>query len=436
MPESITNARSKATSKGVPAATPEQIGEQAARAEVRLGDDEVSLRELYLIFKRGLPWIVGAALLAGTLAFATTLRRTPVFATGATVLVSPLPLEGESSEGAQRLRLEQSGAVPFEAYRKLALSDAVLTDALNRESNAAIPKPTIDVAGLRAVGSLRRDTRPNQTGEDASLMVTHVLTLPNPERAAALADAWAQSTVAAVHGLRSATLREIEAATRAAATQLEATLQDAETQLQNFQAQAEGLGAARVEGLSAELVEGERELRALSRRIDASRARLETLRAQRQTNTPSSVADVQREEITLSGLLAERESLQAQLGSIEATLETQPTAETDQQRQLSRDVERAETAFQRISDVQTRAAYLRELVPSTAQLLDRASVPTSPVATPGTSRILLAAFAGALLATLLIFLRAATAPPKTPTPQPSHSSQRTPATISESRGQT
>ena len=352
------------------------------------------------------------------------------------MLVSPLPVEGESPEAAQRLSLERSGAVPFEVYRELALSDAVLADALSRAPNADT-NADIDAAGLRAAGRLQRNTRPDQA-EDVSLVVTHILTLPNPERAAALADAWAQSTVAAVHALRSATLSEVEAATRAEAAQLEETLQRAETQLRAFQAQnQEGLEAARVSGLTAELVEGEAELRALSRAIDASRARLETLRAQRQTNTPSRVADVQREEITLSGLLAERESLQAQLGSLEATLQAQPAAESGQRgRQLVRAVERAEAAFQNVSDAQVRAGYLRGLVSSTAQLLDRASVPAAPVETPSTSRIVLAALAGALLAALLIFLRAAITPPSTPKSQPSTPTPQVNRvnSISESRG--
>ena len=411
---------------------PESTTNDIANGVPRRGDDEVSLRELLLIFRRGLPWIVGAALLAGALAFVSILRHTPLFQTGATVLVSPLPIEGDSPEAAQRLSLESSGAVPFEVYRQLALSEAVLTDALSRVPNAGM-----DAAGLRAAGRLQQNSRPNQV-EDASLVVTHVLTHPNPERAAALADAWAQSAVAAVRALRSATLGEVEAATRAAAAQLEATLQRAETQLRTFQAQSqEGLEAARLQGLTAELVAGEAELRTLSRAVDASRARLETLRAQRQTSTPSRVADVQREEISLSGLLAERESLQAQLGSLEEALQAQPAAESGQEgRQLERAVERADAAFQSVSDAQVRAGYLRELVPSTAQLLDRAGVPGAPTDTPGTSRIVLAALAGALLAALVIFLRAAVAAPRTsarPSTQQTHSiSSAQP--IPESRG--
>ena len=395
-------------------------------------EDEVSLRELYLIFRRGIPWTIGAALLAGALAFALTWQRTSVFETNAVVLVSALPVEGEPSEEVQRLSLNQSGALPFEAYRELAMSEAVLRDALSR-----VPGADLNAAQLRAAGRLRETTRPNRTGEDAPLVVTHTLSLPDPERAAALADAWAQSTVAAVHRLRSATLAEIEEATGVTAAQREEALQSAETQLQNFQAQNRGdLTAARTDGLTAELVEGERELRALSRRIDASRARLETLRAQRQTNTPSSVADVQREEVSLSGLLAEQESLRAQLQRVEETLQAQPTAESGQRgRELLRAVERAQVAFQTVSDARTRAAYLRELVPSTAQLLDRASVPGAPTDTPGASRIVLAALAGALLATLLIFLRAAVTPPQTPTPRPSPAHQVNPVqSTSESRG--
>ena len=412
----------------------EEAFEPMRGAESHPKDDEVSLRELYLIFRRGLPWIVGAALLAGALAFALTLRDASVFETSAVVLVSPLPVEGEPAEEVQRLSLNQSGAVPFEAYRELAFSEAVLTDALSRMSDVDLE---LSAAGLRAAGRLQQDTRPNQTGEDVSLVVTHLLTFSDPERAAALADAWAQSTVAAVRDLRSATLAEIEEATGAAAAQLEETLQRAETRLQTFQTQNQGdLAAARSEALTAELVAGEAELRTLSRAIDASRARLETLRAQRQTNTPSRVSDVQREEITLSGLLAEQRSLQAQLQSIEETLQTQPTAESDQQElELLRTVERAQSAFQSVSDAQTRAAYLRELVPATAQLLSRASVPNAPVDTPSLPNIILAAFAGALFATLFIFLRAAVKPPKAPastSTQSSHINRVKP--ISESRG--
>ncbi len=414
MPEPITNDTTKSA--------------QVAR----LGEDEVSLRELYLIFRRGLPWILGAALLAGTLMFVLTLRHVSVFEASATVLVSPLPVEstGAESEGVEeaQLTLGWGGAVPFEVYNALASSQEVLENAVSRASDA-----NVDAAQLGAAGRVGERTRPNRADDSTPLVFAHVVSHPNPDAAAALANAWATSTTQAVHRVRRASLAEIEEAARVEAERLGDSLQTAETQWQDFQAQnRSSLAAARAQGLTTELVAGETQLRSLAREVDASRAKLETLRAQRQTNTPSSVADVQREEITLAGLLAERESLEAQLQQIEETLAQPTSSGATQESQLRRAVEQARAAFMSVSEAQTRAAYLREIVPTTAQVLDRAQVPAAPLDAPGFSRVILAAFAGALLATLLIFLRAAVRPVTRASSTPEATPSQT--TLSESRG--
>ena len=165
---------------------PEPTTNNVIRAELR--DDEVSLRELYLILRRGLPWILGAAVLAGALAFILTSRRASIFETNSVVLLSDLPLADEPAANGEAAQPSGSwnGAVPFEAYRELAKSQAVLEDAASRVAGAAV-----SAAQLDAAGRLGDRTRLNRIGEDDPLVFAHIVSYPNPELAAALADAWA-----------------------------------------------------------------------------------------------------------------------------------------------------------------------------------------------------------------------------------------------------
>ena len=407
---------------------PEPTTNNVIRAELR--DDEVSLRELYLILRRGLPWILGAAVLAGALAFILTSRRAPIFETNSVVLLSDLPLADEPAANGEAAQPSGSwnGAVPFEAYRELAKSQAVLEDAASRVAGA-----TVSAAQLDAAGRLGDRTRLNRIGEDDPLVFAHIVSYPNPELAAALADAWAMSTLEAVRRLRSATLAEIEAATRTELAQTQDALQAAETQWRDFQAQHPNLlSAQRLEGLNNARTRGEAALQRLEREIAASSARLETLRTQEAT---SPNPDLRREEVTLSGLNAERESLQAQLRETQRALSQPPTALSARADELRRTVEEAEAALETLNAAQTRTAYLRELVPTTAQRLDHAAVPAAPLGTARTSQIIVAASVGALLALLVLFLRAAILPtppyPQNVSPTPNSQAKKP---LSESRG--
>lgn len=263
-------------------------------------EDEVSLGELYLIFKRGLPWIISAALLAGALAFAAALRHTPIFQARATVSVSPLPELSFGADGAE-LPLS-SGALPFEAYSVLAKRAAVLEDAVARLRDA--PETSglaVTPAQLGAASRVGERTRPNRYEEGDPLVFTHVVLHAEPQMAAALANAWTASVLEAVYDLRAANLTAVEEAARAQAA-------------------------------------------------------------------------------------AHREALQS--------------AEPSGRAQL-------EAALQTANQIQARADLVRDLVPTTAQLLERATVPAAPLPAPSTSRIVLAALAGALLAAFVVFVRAA-----------------------------
>ena len=92
-------------------------------------DDEVSLRDLYLVLLRGLPFVLLLALVAGGVAYYLNAQRRPVYAAESTVLVTPPPIQ---IEGDENLSFSPINEVSFQTYETLARSQLVLNDAAAR----------------------------------------------------------------------------------------------------------------------------------------------------------------------------------------------------------------------------------------------------------------------------------------------------------------
>ena len=187
-------------------------------------DDEVSLRDLYLILRRGLPVILGTAIVVGALVFVASSLRPDLYEAESTTLVSPQPVQ---LQGTQDLVFEPPNEVSFEAYETLANSRLVIEQALTDVIEAGLSPETFRGEVSLLIG-------PQNAAEPAPLNVTHSVRNQDPELAARLADAWALSTLEAVRASFLASLEPIRAATERQIETLESTLESAEAEFEAF----------------------------------------------------------------------------------------------------------------------------------------------------------------------------------------------------------
>ena len=266
-------------------------------------DDEVSLRDLYLVLLRGLPFVLLLTLVAGGVAYYLNAQRRPVYAAESTVLVTPPPIQ---IEGDENLSFSPINEVSFQTYETLARSQLVLNDAAARVGGE------IDPAALLALGTLRQLIGPQRVGDVAPLAVIHRVRNGNPERAARLADAWAQSTLAAVRESLFSSLRPVDEGTTREVARLQRNVREVETRVQAFAAEDNGpLLEAELEGLTRQLIDGRERQGELTRDIAAAEARVQALTDQLGGTVPNTdgTAGGAALEPTLLNVLAAREVL-------------------------------------------------------------------------------------------------------------------------------
>lgn len=408
--------------------------------------DEISLRELYLVFKRGLLLIVAVAAVAGLLAFAVMSFRPNTYEAESTVLINPSPVR---AQGPGNLSFNLANGIAYEAYQTLAGSGPVLDAAASR-----VPQANISANELRQRGRLVRLVAPLRD-QVAPLSVTHVVQHTDPALAAALADAWAESTLEAVRSALLADLKLVGAATTAELARLEAELTAVEARWRAFQEQDESDQlTALLSGTSSQLAEGKAKLTMLERQIAAAQAKqallrdrlgglgpvtrevlaqlaiteahqagLPLLRTQLEAlalETPTQFYDrtvaildlteYHRAEVALAGSLAEREVVLAQYQHLQdyaAELRERSAALTEQRNRLERELSRARSAHSDIVAVQSIITSVTELALANTRLFNQASIPIEAV---GPSRLFITALAvviAGLLAVVFVFLREA-----------------------------
>ena len=157
--------------------------------------DDISLRDLYLTFVRGLPLMIIVALVFGIIAFVYSSFLPEIYLAESTVLISPRPI---SVQGPGNVSFNPSSDVSFRAYETLAKSRAVLEDAAQDVVNII---PELNVGDV--VSTLRRGTTteilgPVRSDIIAPLAVTHAVRSTDPQHTVILADAWAASSIEAV----------------------------------------------------------------------------------------------------------------------------------------------------------------------------------------------------------------------------------------------
>ena len=242
---------------------------------------EVSLRDLYLVLLRGLPFILLLALLGGGVAYFLNAQRKPVYAAESTVLVTPPPIQ---IQGDENISFSPINEVSFQTYDTLARSQTVLRDAVSRVKGVKIAPNQ-----LLALGTLRQLFGPQRIGDVAPLSVIHRVRNGDPERAALLADAWAQSTLKAVRESLFSSLRPVDETTTREASRLQKNVEEVEAQVQAFAAQDNGpLLEAELEGVTRQITDGRERQGELTRDVAAAEARIGVLEQQLGTGSAGS----------------------------------------------------------------------------------------------------------------------------------------------------
>jgi|GEM_PF-1256468 len=429
-------------------------------------DDEVSLRELYLIVKRGLPLIVTVALVAAVVTFLAVILAPDRFESEATVVSAPTTVQ---VQGEGTLAFEPRSAITFATYEDIAISRATFerTLASLRDGGAATPDGPRD---LLAAATVERLTGPSNANDSTPLTVVHRISWSDAQLAARYADAWAEATVEQVRSTLLADLEPARVQTVEALEAREATLAEAEAAYRTFQAQdlpgiqqelrtvgeriaasedglteldrtiagltaqreallaMNGFATSGAAGASAETLD----LLADTERLDpAVAAQLRLLAttpgddatgggaAGDSTRVDDAIALLRRADlhaitVELAGALQEREQLRSALATSEARAETlrDRVAELRQEdARLSRRLSSASAAYQAVQAIEPALAFVANLTPGNTRVLNDAQEPTEPTGPSARLLALIAAVVAGLAATLFVFLREAVREP-------------------------
>lgn len=414
--------------------------------------DEISLRELYLIFKSGLRWIVGVSVAVAALAFVMVYLQPRSYEADAIAQVRPLPISTPPGS-ANVLDLRSVTDVTFETYQRIATSTKVLDQTLEAVSSA--PRD-LTVAKLAKNGSLVK-----LSTDQGSLTVEHRVTLGNPDLAARVADAWAKAATDGVRSMLASKVKIVSSNLGSQESALLATLQATEDRWATFQSSDDRSTIhAELNALDNQTASLQQRVLELNRQVARSKAQQQLLQSVIEARQQGQPVDVRTQlralgdqgvldtkeadalSIAIASLpkgtslpaqdvatLIARTQLQqqtqdlaadaAELQTVQAQLRTftqrgselrQQLAALDQKAQdLQRTLEQARNAYNAIADIAPTADATNQLVPTLASVIATASVALEP-----TSRHTITITAVALVLTfflmvLAVFLKAAVA---------------------------
>ncbi len=169
-------------------------------------EDEISLREIWLILKRRWQLLLAVPLtaLTGALLYSFFLA-TPLYASSTTVSATSLQVQSQLE---QKIQVQQTNLLPgFDGFRAVALSDEVLREVwatLNREG--ALPAAWQDEGAQPGSERMSRflelkDRSPKEQELPAGLLVEMSVKAPMPALAAQTANLWASATIKRVNEL-------------------------------------------------------------------------------------------------------------------------------------------------------------------------------------------------------------------------------------------
>ena len=422
-------------------------------------NDEISLRDLYLILRRGLPLIVGVSLVAAVAAFFVTSFLPKTYRAEATVLISPSPVRVPDNDA---IGFAPRSDVSFEAYETIALSSAVLEAALER-----VPGIGLTRQQLRGSVELTQLIGPQRPDQIAPQTVSHIVTSSDPDQAAALATAWATASVQSVQRSLQASFTPVQNTTLERLGALLSDLDEAELELEAFQARDTGSLLAlqledlntritsrreRLDTIALNLATFEAQRRALSAQLEAADGtatpiaaqlpllnaeelippelaeQIEALVSAQPAATGTLEADLIRLQarsrlqtvvVNVASLLTEQAFTEQQLEDFErrATDLRAASARLRLERtQLNRNVDDLRNAYDAVAHLEPTVLLLTALAPTSTQVLNQASAPTEPSGPRRSLTTALTLVLVGMLVTLYVFLREAVRPPPAPPP--------------------
>lgn len=410
-------------------------------------NDEISLRELYLIGRRGLPAVLVVTVVAAVLTYLLAGLTPTRYRADAVVQVTPLQVSRTLSDAVD---LSAVTGVSFDTYRTIALGSAVLA-----ATHQAVPDLEVDAASLSDRLSLER------VAGDANgpIVVAHWAEAGTAAGAAALANAWAAAASNAERSTVTESLQELAANLDGQTQQLAAALQGAEAAWQTFQAKDDRDQLnAQLEGLAERRTTAEQRLDFLTRLEAASTARQRLLSGvvrAREQGDPAAVTDqlealrssgalppdlsdalatalsalpaagvpasqdlatlvarvqLQNETANVAAYVAEGDTIASQVGGLDrqaADLRTRVASLEAEAADLTRQLDGAQAAYDQISNLSPALAVARNLADGSARVLTQASAPERPVATRRNLLTVAVAVVAFLVMIVLVYLRAA-----------------------------
>lgn len=235
--------------------------------------DEISLRELYLVLRRSIGFIVAVPMLAAAAVYLVLGQRPDVYVSESVAVVTPPAI---AIEGARGLTFQPS-AVRFETFQALAMSNPVLL-AVGQHPDV------IDAAGeplaLRSVRAAVELAALAPANGDA-ITVSHRATWVDPDVATAIANVWAAESLEAVRFTLLDSLSPVDEATRSEIIELGERLQAAEAAVEAFDgANLLELARSQLETLAQRVTRDEFAITDLARQIAVTESRVEALEAQ------------------------------------------------------------------------------------------------------------------------------------------------------------
>lgn len=416
--------------------------------------DEISLRELYLIFKGGLGWIVGVSLVVAALAFVVKVVQPHQYRTSANVQVSALQL---TKAAGSTLDLSSVTQVDFETYRSIATSQPVLAAAL--KTVPSIPK-------LLTPQALSDKVSIKQVGKGSPLVVNQAVTLADGKLAAQLANAWAQASADAVRASVVRSVKDVATKLSFQQASLLTALNKAEATWAAFQKTDDrSTLEAQLTSLDTETTSAQARVLELERNIASAKAQqqmLESIVQARQQGNPADVqtqlqaladggvlsasqrsalanavsllpkgtgpasqdvatvvarAQLQQSAQDLAGYVAERQTLESQLQGLAkqaSTLRTKLADLNQKANDLQRTLDQATSSYNDIAQAAPTTDAIAELVPAMVNVLNSASVPIKPQPRHTAVTTAVALVLALFVMVLFVFLRAAVSPENDP----------------------
>jgi uncharacterized protein involved in exopolysaccharide biosynthesis len=385
-------------------------------------NDEVSLRELYLVVRAQAFAIVVFVAVVAVVVYAAVATRPVSYVAESTAAVSRAPISVQEEAG---LVFRPELDVTYDTYQTLANSRGVLERVFE-----AVPAATLSLAAAGEAFSLERLA--GSANQPSNLLaVAHRVRHGDAEVAAELATAWSAITIETVRALLNENLTAIERITTDGVAIARSNLEAAEDALGDLVTNQGGMPLPQrltfVQGRLEELEALEGEITRLIRTREAEAASLsgrlvedreETVVLSEAPEVGLSVAGaLWTIEARLAALRAEQEAVAAQRDAFAAEAATLLPDASRFQLDLDRRMRarsQAQRSLDTLTNIEPTVAYVAQLAPTGVRVLSEAAVPTRPQPRNAVVVAALAAVAAAFAALVFVLLREAVRDPAAP----------------------